>query len=91
VSTSRHLACPRAIWVTAGLVLATLIWLATMALAIAFIADDTAAIGITMMVVTVGLTLALKVAHKSWTASLWAGAGVTLFLLFCRIGSMSII
>jgi hypothetical protein len=46
-----------------------------MALAVAFIADDTAAIGIPMTL---------------WTASLFAGAGVTLVLLYLFLGSMNI-
>jgi hypothetical protein len=74
-----------------SLAIGAVIWLATDALAVAFIADDTAVIGITMIVSTVAISLALKMAHKSWTASLWAGAGVTLFLLYCLIGSAAII
>lgn len=75
---------------TAGLVVGALVWLPTMALAVAFIADDTAAIGIPMMLVTASVTLGLRVGHKSWDASLLAGAGVTLVLLDLFLGSMSI-
>ena len=85
VFTFRQVVCCRRTWATAGLVLAFLIWLATIALAVALIADDTPALGIPMIVVTCGVALGVKAAHASWTVGLLAGAGVTLFLLYAFI------
>jgi hypothetical protein len=66
-----------------------LIWSATRALAVAFIADDTPAIGISMIVVACGVALGVKAARISWAVGLFVGAGVTLFLLYAFVSLYS--